>query len=99
MATKKSLNTPIEKHWEDAVDDIYQKFVLLPGYDRPMLINWVACALKDAFEQGQSGKEYTPPHLKVYTPAVSTPVRRTRTPVAVVEVNPAPRVIRRRTRG
>lgn len=52
----------------------------------------VARALKKAFERGRSGAEPV-------TPPVSTLKRRTRTPVAVVEVDPAPRVIRRRTRG
>ena len=98
MPSLKSLNTPIEAVWEKAVDDIYMKFNLMPGYDRPTLVNWMANALKDAYEQGLAGVPYEVPSLRP-TPPPRTVVRRTKAPVTIVEEQPVTRVMRRRTQG
>lgn len=110
MATKKELNRPVDPKWVRVYERIGMGWILIPGFDRPTFANWMACALRDAYEQGLAGQEYDeasacdpklglPPHpdAPVETLTASAPKRRTRPAPEVVEAKPAVRVMRRRT--
>ena len=83
---------PVDPHWEKIVDEIYMRFNLLQGYDRPTLMNWVAIALRDAYELGLEGKPYA---ITEFVPEPAhTVVRRTRPVAPAIEEGAALRVKR-----
>jgi hypothetical protein len=94
---KKEPKRPLDPHWMRVADEIYMRFNMLQGYDRPTLMEWVGTALRDAYELGEDGKPYaiTEPSQEVQV----QPVRRTRPAVVVESSAQAPRVVRRVTRG
>ncbi len=88
---------PLEQIWKDRAHELYMRFNMLPGYDRPVLMEYVGEALRAAYEQGRAGEEFSDYLIKPTAPEVPV-VRRSRpAPVVHVESDAPVRVVRRRT--
>lgn len=86
---------PLEQMWKDRANELYMRFNMLPGYDRPVLMEYVGEALRAAYEQGRAGEEFTDYE---YTPEPQEPVTvRRKRPEPTVAPEAVPRVMRRRT--
>jgi hypothetical protein len=91
----RTTKRPLEQVWKDRANELYMRFNLLPGYDRPVLMDYVGEALRDAYELGKAGEDFTGYEHQPEPPAPAVVRRRRAEPVAEPE---APvRVMRRRT--